>query len=66
MLCSEEVATAAHALAVETHLAVREGPGNQTISAFLRPSREDLINAARVDLDAGSPFKNPTRKYPGD
>ena len=66
MLCSEEVATAAHALAVQAHLAVREGPGKQTISAFLRPSREELINAARIDLDAGSPFKNPALKYPGD
>src|SRR4051812_992249 len=64
MLCSKEVATTAHALAVRTHVALREGSGQQPISEFLRPSRHNLINAARVDLDAGEPFMNWSLVYP--
>jgi len=66
LLCSEEVAIAAHALAVQTHLAVRKGSGDLSISEFLRPSRQKLIAAAREDLDAGPSYKMPAFQYPDD
>lgn len=51
MLCSTEVSQAARTLAGDSHRAVREGPGDQTVTAFLRPSRMNLIAVAHEDLE---------------
>jgi hypothetical protein len=51
MLCTTKVSQAARTLAGECHRAVREGPGDQTVTAFLRPSRGNLIAVAHEDLD---------------
>jgi nitroreductase len=65
LLCSENVAMAAHALTVRTHHAVAKGAGGQAIGDFLQPGRDELINAARGDLDAGPPLGDPRPWRPG-
>ncbi len=66
LLCSSDVAQAAHALAVQTHKAITKGPGDQSIGDLLRPTREELVNVARIDLDAGWPFEKPLPKDVSD
>jgi hypothetical protein len=51
LVCPAEVSEAARELAGEVHRVVREGPGNQSVTAFLRPSRGKLIAVARADLE---------------
>jgi hypothetical protein len=50
LVCPAEVGEAARDLAGEVHRVVREGPGEQSVTAFLRPSRGKLIALARADL----------------
>jgi hypothetical protein len=63
LLCSGEVAAVAHTHAVQTHKAVTKGSGQQSIGEFLRPSRNELISAARVDLEAAGD-SNPDSNRP--
>jgi hypothetical protein len=51
LLCPSEVSDAAHALAEQVHAMVRHGPGDQSVSASLRPFRKKLIDSAHIDLD---------------
>jgi hypothetical protein len=51
LLCPSDVSEAARALAGQVHTVVRQGSGDQSVTAFLRPSRMNLIALARIDLD---------------
>jgi hypothetical protein len=51
LVCPAEVSEAARELAGMAHRVMREGPGDQTVAAFLRPSRKKLIELARTDLE---------------
>ncbi|MEV5571102.1 hypothetical protein AB0L06_13720 [Spirillospora sp. NPDC052269] len=51
LICSVEVSDAARSLAGEVHTVVRQGPGQQSVTSFLRPSRMNLIDLARIDFE---------------
>jgi hypothetical protein len=51
LICPVEVSAAARELAGESHDVLRHGPGDQTVTAVLRPSRAKLIALARTDLE---------------
>jgi hypothetical protein len=51
ILCPGEVSEAARTLAGKAHTVIRQGPGDQSVTAFLRPSRMNLITVARIDLE---------------
>lgn len=51
LLCPADVSEAARDLAGDVHEVVREGPGDQSVTVFLRPGRAKLIALARADLE---------------
>jgi hypothetical protein len=51
LLCPADVGTAAREFAGETHKVVRQGPGEQSVAAALRPYRAKLIALSRADLE---------------
>jgi hypothetical protein len=51
LLSPSEVSEAARALAIQAHAVVRQGPGDQSVADFLRPSRTNLIAVAKTDLE---------------
>lgn len=51
ILCSSEVSEAARALARRSDTVVWQGPGDQSVSDFVRPTRMNLITVAHIDLD---------------
>lgn len=51
LTCSADVSDAARELAGDVHDVVRQGPGDQSVTAILRPSRAKLIALARSDLE---------------
>ena len=51
LICPAEVSEAARDLAGETHDVVRQGSGEQSVTAVLRSSRAKLIALARADLE---------------
>ena len=54
LLCPSEVSAAARTLAGQAHTVVRHGPGDQSVTEFLRPSRMNLITLGRIDLGPGT------------
>jgi hypothetical protein len=51
LVCPAEVSEAARDLAGMAHCVVRDGPGDQTVNAFLRASRKKVIMLARANLE---------------
>jgi len=50
LICPAEVSEAARDLAGHVHGVIRQGPGDQSVTDVLRPSRARLIALARTDL----------------
>ena len=65
ILCPSEVSEAAFALARQSDTVVWQGPGNQSVTAFVRPSRTNLITVARIDLERNSRVSDNSRPGAG-